>query len=113
MIYTGKFWAIVAEILLIWTVARRVFPTPRVDEVAIGTADTESAPDPARASMSSVDEYSLLLSHAKHSGPVQSKCPLVSPRGHLGQMAKQLGHGVQPVDVTSSKRLAYDIGLIV
>ncbi|KAI2608780.1 ferric reductase like transmembrane component-domain-containing protein [Hypoxylon fragiforme] len=42
MLYTGIFWAIVAGILLIWTVVRRVFPTPRADEVATGTADTET-----------------------------------------------------------------------
>ncbi|KAI1407406.1 ferric reductase NAD binding domain-containing protein [Hypoxylon sp. FL1857] len=39
MVYTGIFWAIIAGILLLWTIGRRVFPSPRADEVAPGAID--------------------------------------------------------------------------
>ncbi|KAI0159966.1 ferric reductase NAD binding domain-containing protein [Hypoxylon sp. FL1284] len=41
MVYTGIMWAIIGGILLLWTIGRRVFPTPRADEVPSGAVDSE------------------------------------------------------------------------
>ncbi|OTA52215.1 hypothetical protein K449DRAFT_340976 [Hypoxylon sp. EC38] len=41
MVYSGIFWAIVAGVLLLWSIGRRVFPSPRADEVATGPMDSE------------------------------------------------------------------------
>ncbi|KAI1764626.1 ferric reductase NAD binding domain-containing protein [Hypoxylon sp. FL1150] len=41
MVYVGVLWAIVGGILLLWTIGRRVFPSPRADEVPSGTVDAE------------------------------------------------------------------------
>ncbi|KAI0139555.1 ferric reductase NAD binding domain-containing protein [Hypoxylon sp. NC0597] len=41
MVYSGIFWAIIAGILLLWSIGRRVFPSPRADEIATGPVDSE------------------------------------------------------------------------
>lgn len=41
MVYSGIFWAIIAGILLLWSIGRRVFPSPRADEMAAGPVDSE------------------------------------------------------------------------
>ncbi|KAI4864564.1 ferric reductase NAD binding domain-containing protein [Hypoxylon rubiginosum] len=41
MLYSGILWAIIGGVLLLWTIGRRVFPTPRADEVPSGTVDAE------------------------------------------------------------------------
>ncbi|KAK6951617.1 hypothetical protein Daesc_006139 [Daldinia eschscholtzii] len=41
MVYSGIMWAAIAGILLIWTIGRRVFPSPRADEIPTGAIDSE------------------------------------------------------------------------
>ncbi|KAI6081838.1 ferric reductase NAD binding domain-containing protein [Hypoxylon rubiginosum] len=41
MVYSGILWAIIGGILLLWTIGRRVFTSPRADEVPSGTVDAE------------------------------------------------------------------------
>ncbi|KAI1371389.1 ferric reductase NAD binding domain-containing protein [Hypoxylon crocopeplum] len=41
MLYSGILWAIIGGVLLLWTIGRRVFPSPRADEVAPDTVDNE------------------------------------------------------------------------
>ncbi|KAI1138471.1 ferric reductase NAD binding domain-containing protein [Hypoxylon sp. FL0543] len=41
MVYSGIFWAIVAGVLLIWTIGRRIFPSPRADELTTSRMDNE------------------------------------------------------------------------
>ncbi|OTB18676.1 hypothetical protein K445DRAFT_314545 [Daldinia sp. EC12] len=41
MVYSGIMWAAIAGILLIWTIGRRVFPSPRADEIPTGPIDSE------------------------------------------------------------------------
>ncbi|KAI1463368.1 ferric reductase NAD binding domain-containing protein [Daldinia caldariorum] len=41
MVYSGIMWAAIAGILLIWTMARRIFPSPRADEIPSGAVDSE------------------------------------------------------------------------
>ncbi|XXG99693.1 hypothetical protein Hte_006034 [Hypoxylon texense] len=43
MLYSGILWAIIGGILLLWTIGRRVSPTPRADEVPSGAFDSERA----------------------------------------------------------------------
>ncbi|KAI1774345.1 ferric reductase NAD binding domain-containing protein [Hypoxylon cercidicola] len=43
MVYSGILWAIIGGLLLLWTIARRVFPSPRADEVPSGAVDAERA----------------------------------------------------------------------
>ncbi|OTA99435.1 hypothetical protein M426DRAFT_27530 [Hypoxylon sp. CI-4A] len=41
MVYSGIMWAIIGGVLLLWAIGRRVFPSPRADEVASGAIDNE------------------------------------------------------------------------
>ncbi|KAL7624863.1 hypothetical protein AAE478_004077 [Parahypoxylon ruwenzoriense] len=41
MVYTGIFWAIIAGILLLWTIGRRIFPSPRADQLLAASTDNE------------------------------------------------------------------------
>lgn len=41
MVYSGILWAIIAGLLLLWAIGRRVFPAPRTDDVATGIIDSE------------------------------------------------------------------------
>ncbi|KAI0847268.1 ferric reductase like transmembrane component-domain-containing protein [Daldinia vernicosa] len=41
MVYSGIMWAAIAVILLLWTIGRRIFPSPRADEIPTGTVDSE------------------------------------------------------------------------
>ncbi|KAI0378549.1 ferric reductase NAD binding domain-containing protein [Hypomontagnella monticulosa] len=41
MVYSGILWAIIAGLLLLWAIGRRVFPSPRADDVATGAIDSE------------------------------------------------------------------------
>ncbi|KAI2603625.1 ferric reductase NAD binding domain-containing protein [Hypoxylon sp. NC1633] len=42
MVYSGILWAIIGGLLLVWTIARQVFPSPRADEVSVGRFDNET-----------------------------------------------------------------------
>ncbi|KAI5865294.1 ferric reductase like transmembrane component-domain-containing protein [Durotheca rogersii] len=42
MVFSGIFWAIVAGILFLWAIGRKVFPSRRADQVIPTTADSES-----------------------------------------------------------------------
>ncbi|KAI2463825.1 ferric reductase NAD binding domain-containing protein [Annulohypoxylon bovei var. microspora] len=42
MVYSGIFWSVVGSILLLWAIGRRVFPSPRADEVFAGVIDNEN-----------------------------------------------------------------------
>ncbi|KAI1390603.1 ferric reductase NAD binding domain-containing protein [Hypoxylon trugodes] len=39
MLYSGILWAIIGGILLLWAIGRRVFPSPRADEVVAGDSE--------------------------------------------------------------------------
>ncbi|KAI1652424.1 ferric reductase like transmembrane component-domain-containing protein [Daldinia decipiens] len=41
MVYSGIMWSIIAGILLLWTIGKRMFPSPRADEIPTGAIDSE------------------------------------------------------------------------